>query len=166
MHGSLADGSSGSASLRLRPMLAADLAPALAVEAEGISPWTAAELEGELGEETGWQFVAVASGQDMDLCGFICGRMVAGEAEILRLAVARVWWRRGVASLLLAHSLDFLAHQAVDRVFLEVRAANAGARSLYEKFGFRQVGLRRNYYASPPDHALVMEINGFAPQGA
>jgi ribosomal-protein-alanine acetyltransferase len=137
-------------------MLAADLAGVLALEAENPSAWSAAQLAAELAGEAGWQFVAVSGGQGETLCGFVCGRTVAGEAEILRLAVAGPWRRQGVAAGLLAHSFDLLARQDVGRIFLEVRAANAPARSLYEKLGFRQVGLRKNYYASPMDHAVVM----------
>ena len=137
-------------------MLAADLAGALALEAENPSPWSAAQLAAELEGEAGWQFVAVSGGQGETLCGFVCGRTVAGEAEILRLAVAESWRRKGVAARLLAHSFDFLARRDVGRIFLEVRVANAPARSLYEKLGFRQVGLRKKYYALPMDHAVVM----------
>jgi [ribosomal protein S18]-alanine N-acetyltransferase len=139
----------------LRPMQAADLPALLALEAENPAPWSAAQLAAELGVETGWQFVAIPAGGEAP-CAFLCGRSVAGEAEILRLAVARSWRRQGVAGLLLTHCLDFLARSGVARVFLEVRAANAPARALYEKFDFRQAGLRKNYYAAPKDHAIVM----------
>lgn len=137
-------------------MLAADIAAVLALEAENPGPWSAEQLAAELAEETAWSFVAVSPGRELLVRGFICGRSVAGEAEVLRLAVAGPWRRRGVAAGLLAHSLDFLARAGAARVFLEVRAANAPARALYEKFGFRQAGLRKNYYAAPKDHAVVM----------
>lgn len=141
-------------------MQAADLAAVLALEEENPGPWSAAQLEAELAAEGGWRFVALSGGTPPVVRGYVCGRTVAGEAEILRLAVASSFRRRGVATALLAHSLDFLARLGVRSVFLEVRAANAPARALYEKLAFRQVGLRENYYDAPRDHAVVMRRQG------
>ncbi|MGV1097800.1 ribosomal protein S18-alanine N-acetyltransferase [Thiovibrio sp. JS02] len=140
-----------------RPMSAADLAQVAAIEEENPSPWSLAQLADELARDGGWQFVAVAAGRPGPVCGFVCGRLVAGEAELFRIAVRQKDRRRGIASLLLAHSIDYLAARGGQRLFLELRSANRAAKALYEKAGFRQVGMRRNYYASPPDHALIME---------
>jgi ribosomal-protein-alanine acetyltransferase len=88
------------------------------------------------------------------VAGFLITREVVGEIEILNLAIDPPARRRGLAKALLDHVLrDF--HGAV---FLEVRKSNDGARKLYESYGFRLAGLRRNYYQSPTEDAVVMRM--------
>lgn len=73
------------------------------------------------------------------------------EREILNLAVDAALRRLGVASALLKHELAFGGTH-----FLEVRESNAAARALYRKFGFVEVGTRRDYYDDPIEKAIVM----------
>ena len=140
----------------VRPMTGADLEAVQVIESESPSPWTAAQLASELEREGGWQFVAEAaiSGR---VCGFVCGRSCAGEAELLKIAVVLAHRRQGIAGQLVAHTLRCLAEQGVDRCFLELRAGNHAALALYERFGFRRAGLRKAYYASPSEDAILME---------
>lgn len=140
----------------VRPMTNADLEAVAAIEAENPSPWTAGQLASERDQEHGWQFVAEV-GPSGRVCGFVCGRSCAGEAELLKLAVSLEYRRQGIAVQLVAHTLRSLAEQGVGRCFLELRAANLPALALYERFGFRRVGLRKDYYASPLEDAILME---------
>lgn len=71
--------------------------------------------------------------------------LVFDEAEILDIAVAPQWRRRGVAEALLQKLLAQLPPE-IRRLLLEVRAGNHAARALYKKLGFTEDGLRRNYY--------------------
>jgi ribosomal-protein-alanine N-acetyltransferase len=80
------------------------------------------------------------------LAGFVLSRAVAGEGEILTIAVAPEWRRRGVATSLLTPHLSALTAARVNRLFLEVDVENAAARALYAHFGFREVGERKSYY--------------------
>lgn len=140
----------------VRPLTVADLTAVAAIESENPSPWSAGQLAGERDQASGWQFVAEAGGSGL-VCGFVCGRSCAGEAELLKIAVGRASRRQGIAAQLVAHTLRYLAEQGVERCFLELRAANLPALALYERFGFCRVGLRKNYYASPLDDAILME---------
>jgi len=79
--------------------------------------------------------------------GFILIRAVADEAEILTLAVAPAYRRRGVAALLLDEATRLLRAGGTHRLFLEVAADNAAAIGLYEKAGFSATGRRTGYYA-------------------
>ncbi len=79
------------------------------------------------------------------LGGFALTRTVAGESELLTLAVSPAYQRHGIASRLLLEWTDTARTQA-DTAFLEVAADNHGALALYTKHGFTQVGLRKAYY--------------------
>ncbi|MBU1545678.1 MAG: ribosomal protein S18-alanine N-acetyltransferase [Proteobacteria bacterium] len=142
----------------IRPMAVEDIGVVTAIESENPAPWSGGQLAGELDQEGGWQFVAEsrAFGQ---VCGFVCGRSCVGDGELLKIAVGREHRRQGAAAQLVAHTLHYLAAQGVARCFLEVRAANLPALALYERFGFRRLGVRKKYYASPPDDAILLEKN-------
>lgn len=93
------------------------------------------------------------------LVGFVLSRSVVGEAEILSVAVAAPERGRGVARQLLTLHLRRLAGLGVASVFLEVDEANAPARRLYARLGFREIGRRKGYYpqtSGAPGTALVL----------
>jgi ribosomal-protein-alanine N-acetyltransferase len=80
------------------------------------------------------------------LIGFIMSRLAAGEAEILSVAIAPAWRRRGLSRQLLGLHLRRLAGLGVRAVYLEVGERNAPACRLYRRAGFKEVGKRRGYY--------------------
>jgi [ribosomal protein S18]-alanine N-acetyltransferase len=80
------------------------------------------------------------------LIGFILSRLVAGEAEILSVAVAPGWRGRGLSRPLLDMHLRRLAGLGARTVFLEVGEKNAPAGRLYRRAGFYDVGHRQGYY--------------------
>jgi ribosomal-protein-alanine N-acetyltransferase len=82
-------------------------------------------------------------------------RVVETEAEILQVAVAARWQRRGLGTHVVRRLLSECALRGVRDVFLEVRAGNVAARALYEREGFAEAGRRAAYYADGED-ALVM----------
>lgn len=155
MKGERPQGESEPCAFFVRSMTGADLGAVQVIESENPSPWNGGQLASELEQESGWQFVA-ESGSGL-VCGFVCGRSCAGEAELLKIAVAREYRRQGIGGQLVAHTLRYLAEQGARRCFLELRAGNLPALALYERFGFRRAGLRKNYYASPVEDAILME---------
>lgn len=87
--------------------------------------------------------------------GFLAWRKTGeGEAEILNLAVAPEYRRQGIGRR--------LVEEAVARTggvwYLEVRESNRAARNLYSRLGFLEAGIRRNYYADPPEDGIVMKL--------
>lgn len=90
------------------------------------------------------------------MIGFILSRFVAGEAEILSVALAPASRGRGFAGPLLALHLRRLAGLGTRQVFLEVDAANAPARALYQRAGFYAVGERHGYYQESGGTAVVL----------
>jgi ribosomal-protein-alanine N-acetyltransferase len=83
------------------------------------------------------------------LAGFIVSRVVAGEAEILSVAVTGAWRGRGLAGRLLELHLRRLAGLGVHTVFLEVDEDNQPARRLYRRASFAEAGRRKGYYQQP-----------------
>ncbi len=122
-------------------------------------PWSLTEFS-DLSSARG-VFVISAAGQ-----GFAMGRAIAGEAELLTLAVHPDARRQGFgAQLLAAYEAEALAHQATES-FLEVSADNVAALSLYESAGYCESGRRKGYYRHPDGHktdALVMAKHLMAP---
>jgi len=123
---------------------------------------------GECPEAAGWSARALSEAlarnpthflvawQGEEIEGFIAGRTVADEAEILNLAVKTQHRREGMGSLLVKALLEVFASERVFQVFLEVRESNAPAVAFYQGLGFRQVGRREGYYRQPDEAALVL----------
>ena len=90
------------------------------------------------------------------IAGFVVARTpVEGESEILNIAVAPEFRRRGVAREL----VSALPACSGGTVFLEVRESNQAARSLYKSMAFEEVGRRDGYYDNPPETAIVMKFH-------
>lgn len=81
--------------------------------------------------------------------GFALGRAIAGEAELLTIAVAPCARRQGLGRQLLDQFLDAARHHGSAIVFLEVAADNTPALTLYRHAGFAECGRRSGYYAGP-----------------
>lgn len=89
--------------------------------------------------------------------GFALARSLAGESELLTLAVDPARQGRGVGAALVARWLETIG---TDTAFLEVAADNAAAIALYERSGFLETGRRRAYYSRPdsaPVDAIIMK---------
>jgi len=136
-----------------------DLAAILNIERQSPSPWTEGQLEGELFMGTEGLQLVCRDPESNRLIGFIMARTIAGEAEILKLAVESGYKRRQVASSLLSEALGRFGERGVKKCYLEMRAANIPARSLYENFHFVMTGLRKSYYTDPKDDALCMTLS-------
>jgi len=120
------------------------------------APWSAADIAGMIGRREAYGLVA----EDTDGAplAFILCRIMAGEAEVLTLAVDPAHRRRGLAQALL-EAAQGLAATTAEAMFLEVAADNDGALALYQKAGFIGVGRRRGYYSratGPSADAIVM----------
>lgn len=141
---------------RIRPARPDDLPRLLELERACYSdPWSARGLEEALAPPAGFGLVAEGA---RGVVGYLIARDVGGSGEILNLAVAPGARRRGLAQDLVAGALEVMASQGATEVFLEVRESNAAARALYDRAGFRVTGMRRGYYRSPTEDALVMRL--------
>ncbi|MEX0300208.1 MAG: ribosomal protein S18-alanine N-acetyltransferase [Kordiimonas sp.] len=84
--------------------------------------------------------------QENQPVGFCLYRVVAGEAELISIAVDPLFQGQGLATFIMAYLLSALKQQQIEQLFLEVRRDNEAAINLYERHGLRQVGVRENYY--------------------
>jgi ribosomal-protein-alanine N-acetyltransferase len=85
--------------------------------------------------------------------------LIAGvESELANLAVARLAQHKGLGRRLLGEALSEARGRGCREMFLEVRASNAAAISLYSSSGFEAVGRRVRYYARPIEDAIVMRV--------
>ncbi|QYK43477.1 MAG: GNAT family N-acetyltransferase [Paracoccaceae bacterium] len=108
-------------------------------------PWSAEEIGGVLAGAGA--FLILDDGAPP--AGFLIGRVLAGEAELLTLAVEPAAQGRGIGGRLVARFVERAAALGAVRAFLEVAADNAAARAAYVRAGFAQAGRRRGYYAMP-----------------
>jgi ribosomal-protein-alanine N-acetyltransferase len=82
--------------------------------------------------------------------------LMVDEAHITTFAVHPAWRRQGIGERLLLAFLDLARDRHAREATLEVRLSNLPARRLYEKYGFRPVGLRPRYYSDNNEDALIM----------
>ncbi len=145
-----------SAGAKVRTFLPADATAVTGIlkESPGAAHWTEASVR----ESAGWRgIVALVSESDGKVTGFIIGRQVEDQAEILNLAVSPAKRRKGEGGALLKAAMDEFRARHVSRVFLEVRESNETGIVFYAKHGFSERDIRLNYYHDPEEAAVVME---------
>ena len=148
--------------LEYRPLMERDLATVAAIEASAyVFPWTMGNFRDSL--LSGYQCIGCWTGHE--LIGYAIVMTALEEAHLLNLAVASGWQRRGVGARFVRHLIGGVRMQGLEMLYLEVRPSNVAARRMYERFGFRQLGLRRDYYPSLTgrEDALFLGLN-LAPQ--
>lgn len=135
-------------------MHAADVSEVVEIERMSFAtPWSEAAFLGEILKLYSLTKVAVLEGK---IIGYICVEHIMDEGHILNLAVHPDFRRRGIGTKLMEEVLDELKKNDCRYLYLEVRFSNLGARKFYESFGFRVVGIRRDYYTSPIEDAALM----------
>jgi [ribosomal protein S18]-alanine N-acetyltransferase len=84
------------------------------------------------------------------------------EVHIITIAVRQSHQRQGIGEHLLISSIDLAMQLHAEVVTLEVRPSNTGARALYQKYGFKEEGLRRRYYSDNNEDAIIMTTDKFS----
>jgi ribosomal-protein-alanine N-acetyltransferase len=117
-------------------------------------PWSEKSVASELNNPLALWLVAV---ENDALVGYVGSQSVLGEADMMNVAVHPDHRRKGVAQALVTALVRALWEKDNHSLALEVRASNAPASALYEKLGFVQVGLRKNYYRNPREDARILK---------
>jgi ribosomal-protein-alanine N-acetyltransferase len=161
--------------LRIRRANVADVPAMMDLERQSSAAhWSRQQYEG-LFASTGSQQVSVrfpwvvedeseahpdkASNEVPEVLAFLIAHRVDSEWELENIVVARAARRQGVGTRLLS---EFVAHARSERgsgIYLEVRESNHSARALYRKAGFEETGLRKSYYADPPEDAILCRLS-------
>ncbi|WP_231852562.1 ribosomal protein S18-alanine N-acetyltransferase [Streptococcus sp. DD13] len=114
----------------------------------GASSWTRQQIQSNLSLESSRYLGAWREGK---LVALLVLHLMGQEQEILQLVVDPDCRRQGLARLLLEQ-----LEQYGPQTFLEVRRSNHAARTLYQKIGFKEIGIRKNYYHAPIEDAFVL----------
>ncbi len=116
-------------------------------------PWSENSLKEELYNPNAKFFKAKIKDE---IVGYIGSFNIVGEVSITNIAVKEKFRKKGVATALLNRLETVSRSENAEFITLEVRASNQNAISLYKKFGFSQVGVRKNFYSSPKEDALLL----------
>ena len=116
-------------------------------------PWSLRSITSELNNPLSLWIIAEENGV---VAGYVGSQSVLGEADMMNLAVAPDFRRRGIGRKLVDELVLQLKEKDVHVLVLEVRASNEAAIALYTECGFEQVGRRPNYYVHPKEDALIL----------
>ncbi|WP_410497072.1 ribosomal protein S18-alanine N-acetyltransferase [Cellulosilyticum sp. ST5] len=117
-------------------------------------PWSFEALTKELSNPLAEYQIAEIDGQIIGYGGLWC---VMDEGEITNIAVDGDYRRQGIGEAILEALLQIAKQKRLTIVHLEARVSNVAAKGLYEKFGFHQIAIRKNYYQQPIEDAIIMQ---------
>lgn len=139
----------------IRPMTEDDVAAVAVLEAENFSrPWSFDAFYKTLSDENYIVIIAKETDALLGYCVLLC---TGEEADITNVCTAPAARGKGVATQMLTALIEAGKTRGVTEFFLEVRESNTPARALYTKLGFEEIGLRKNYYEEPKEHAVLMK---------
>lgn len=126
-------------------------------------PWTRGNFADSI--QAGYQSLLLTAGSSSqtELLGYFVAMRGVDEVHLLNITVAPAHQRQGWGRVLLDALALWARGQGAQWLWLEVRVSNAQARLVYERYGFREVGLRRHYYPasgalSRREDAIVMNF--------
>ena len=144
-----------------RRMALEDLDRIMEIEKDGFAhPWSADLLRREMMHD--WSTILLATerrGMAEAILGFVVFWLVHDELHVLNIATALEARRRGVGWALMEEAATRARQAGAILATLEVRRSNQGAIALYRALGYRQVGVRPNYYADEGEDAIGMVLD-------
>jgi len=142
-------------SIRIRPMTEDDLEAVCSIEALSFpTPWPIQSFVSDLQRPALATYLTAE--QDERLIGYTGFWLIVDEAHVTTLAVHPDYRRRHVAERLLLKLVGEAQARGAIWLTLEVRVSNDAAHSLYEKFGFKDIAVRKGYYSDNGEDAIVM----------
>jgi ribosomal-protein-alanine N-acetyltransferase len=116
--------------------------------------WAEADYAQALENVAALRIVLVAQAEG-NVVGFLVARLIDREWELENIAVTPQRQRKGIGQALMRVLIEVARHNEAEAIFLEVRESNSFARTLYERCGFQQSGVRKGYYSTPPEDAVL-----------
>lgn len=140
--------------ITVRKMTDGDCLAVSEIEKECFSkPWSERALADGIARGDARYFVAQS--ESGETVGYIGSHAVLGEVGVTNVAVKCGFRRQGIGESLLRALMKECEVHGDELLTLEVRESNASAISFYEKLGFENVGIRKNFYSSPTEDALL-----------
>lgn len=118
--------------------------------------WTLSGYQRELDSPNSNLLILSLPTNPETIIGLGCFWAILEEAHITLLAIHPDYQRQGLGKLLLYKLLEEAVQRQLERATLEVRISNQSAISLYQQFGFRVAGERKNYYPQTGESALIL----------
>ena len=143
--------------VQLRKMTAADVEALTAIEQTCFSDAWSERMVRDLADSS-WDEVWVLEAED--ILGYINYRFIAGEGELMRIAVLPEYRGHGYSKVLMDAMMEAAAKNQITDLTLEVRAGNESAIGLYKAYGFAEEAVRKKYYHNPTEDALIMWLRG------
>ena len=116
-------------------------------------PWSENSIASELNSRLS-DWLVVTEGEQV--VAYVGSQTVIDSSDMMNIAVHPDFRRRGIAEMLVAALEEQLRQRGSKMLLLEVRDSNVPAIALYEKLGFHQAGLRKNYYRNPKEDARIL----------
>ena len=116
-------------------------------------PWSRKDILAAVCQSGSMCYAAISDGR---LAAYVIGRVIAPEGEIYRIATLPEKRGRGIGYRILDFAVKTERGRGLESLFLEVRSQNLPALALYRSYGFKKIGVRKNYYKNPVDDAIVM----------
>ena len=139
----------------IRPMLVSDMEAIKQLEKDIFGDaWSENNIKDSI--ESKFDYCVVIE-EGYRVLAYIIFRVNEDEAELFRIATDKQYRGLGCGHKLMNFMISNLRDMKVKKVFLEVRCQNKDAIRLYEDYGFKKLGIRKEYYNNPTDDALLME---------
>ena len=119
-------------------------------------PWSEKSFSNEAENQSA---IYVIAKKDNTIVGYAGLWQVLDEGQITNIAVKKDFRRKKIASSMICELIKRAIQNNISRLTLEVRKSNTAAIALYTSCGFQPVGERKNYYHSPTENAVLMDLN-------
>ncbi|MCR4716998.1 MAG: ribosomal protein S18-alanine N-acetyltransferase [Lachnospiraceae bacterium] len=138
----------------IRPLAPEDVETIADIDSKCISnPWSKKDFEDFFKYMDNHYLVAECDGKMVGFVGFM---KYVDEGDITRIAVLPEYRKNHIAEALMDKLFALVSANGVKTIRLEVRESNEAAKGLYNKLGFKEDGVRKNYYSSPVEDGIVM----------
>jgi len=144
----------------IRPMLPIDLSEVMAIENRSYDfPWS----EGIFCDCLENQYLAMLYVRNKKILAYSVSQFIVDECHLLNLCVSQEAREQGLATKMIKYLINQARQSDIGSIFLEVRVSNEPAIHLYDKLGFNEIGMRRDYYPgiNGREDALVLAYEIF-----
>lgn len=140
--------------MNIRQMTEEDLDEVCEIETETFSePWTREDFSNSIKNSNNRYLVAEEQGYIAGYCGYWG---IVGEGYIYNVAVRKEYRRRQIGLTMLQELIQQASQMEISSLTLEVRYSNDAAIKLYERLGFVNSGVRKDFYSKPKEDAVIM----------